>query len=58
MEDIKQVRSLGLETVPVVIADLSPEKAKAYRIADNKTNEYCDWDIGLLQQRIYRLTRY
>jgi len=43
-------KSLGLETVPVVIADLSPEKAKAYRIADNKTNEYSDWDIGLLQQ--------
>ena len=43
-------KSLGLETVPVIIADLSPEKAKAYRIADNKTNEYSDWDIGLLQQ--------
>ena len=43
-------KSLGLETVPVIIADLPPEKAKAYRIADNKTNEYSDWDIGLLQQ--------
>ena len=43
-------KSLGLETVPVIIADLPPEKAKAYRIADNKTNEYSDWDIGLLTQ--------
>ena len=43
-------KSLNLETVPVIIADLPPEKAKAYRIADNKTNEYSDWDIGLLQQ--------
>jgi DNA modification methylase len=50
MEDTQASKSLGLETVPVVIADLSPEKAKAYRIADNKTNEYSDWDIGLLQQ--------
>ena len=43
-------KSLNLESIPVVIADLPPEKAKAYRIADNKTNEYSDWDIGLLQQ--------
>lgn len=43
-------KSLNLKTVPVIIADLPPEKAKAYRIADNKTNEYSDWDIGLLQQ--------
>ena len=34
----------------MTIADLSPEKAKAYRITDNKTNEYSDWDIGLLIQ--------
>lgn len=43
-------KSLNLKSIPVVIADLPPEKAKAYRIADNKTNEYSDWDIGLLQQ--------
>jgi len=41
---------LNLEIVPVVIADLPPEKAKAYRIADNKTNEYSDWDNSLLSQ--------
>jgi len=41
---------LNLETVPVIIADLPPEKAKAYRIADNKTNEYSDWDNSLLNQ--------
>ena len=34
----------------MTIADLSPEKAKAYRIADNKTIEYSDWDMGLLIQ--------
>ena len=43
-------KSLNLKTIPVTIADLSPEKAKAYRIADNKTNEYSDWDMGLLIQ--------
>jgi ParB/RepB/Spo0J family partition protein len=48
-------KSLGLETVPVVIADLSPEKAKAYRIADNKTNEYSDWDFSLLNKEFTEL---
>ena len=43
-------KSLNLKSIPVTIADLPPEKAKAYRIADNKTNEYSDWDIGLLIQ--------
>ena len=41
---------LELEQVPVIVADLSPTKAKAYRIADNKTNEYSEWDYGLLQK--------
>ena len=39
---------LGLKTVPVVIADLPPLKAKAYRIADNRLNEDSEWDMGLL----------
>lgn len=43
-------QELKLQTVPVVIANLSPEKAKAYRIADNKTNEDSEWDYGLLHQ--------
>src|SRR5210317_2283844 len=43
-------KSLGLETVPVLIADLPPEKAKAYRIADNKTNEDSEWDFSLLNK--------
>tara|TARA_Y100000004_G_C8767657_1_gene349294 strand:- start:102 stop:635 length:534 start_codon:yes stop_codon:yes gene_type:complete len=43
-------KHLNLKTIPVVIADLPPEKAKAYRIADNKTNEYSDWDNSLLNQ--------
>ena len=39
---------LGLEKVPVLIADLPPTKAKAYRIADNRLNEDSEWDMGLL----------
>mgnify|MGYP005997650677 FL=1 len=41
---------LNLESIPVVIADLPPEKAKAYRIADNKTNEDSEWDFSLLNK--------
>ena len=37
---LKAAKKLGLETVPVVVADnLTEEQAKAYRLADNKTGE-------------------
>lgn len=46
-------KKLGYETVPVLVAsDLSPEKARAYRLADNKTNEFTDWDFDTLQEEL------
>ena len=46
---LKAAKKLGLETVPVVVAeDLNEEQAKAYRLADNKTNEFAEWDIDAL----------
>ena len=46
-------RRLGLEQVPVhVAADLSPEQAKALRIADNKTAELAEWDWDLLADEL------
>ena len=48
---------LGLETVPVVIADdLSEEKVKAYRLADNKTNEFASWDFDLLESELFDIS--
>ena len=45
----KAAQQLGLEEVPVVEAlDLSEAQVKAYRLADNKTAEYSEWDIDLL----------
>lgn len=45
----KAAKKLCLAKVPVVVAkDLSADQAKAYRIADNKTNELSDWDPQLL----------
>lgn len=39
---------LGLETFPVIVAsELTPEQAKALRIADNRTNE-SEWDTAML----------
>ena len=45
-------QKLGFEEVPVLYANLSPEKAKAYRIADNRTNQDGDWDFALLTKEL------
>ena len=48
---------LGLETVPVVIADdLSEDEVKAYRLVDNKCGEYATWLDNLLKQEIASVT--
>ena len=45
----KAAKRLGLESIPVHVAEgLAPEKAKAYRIADNATNAIATWDAELL----------
>lgn len=42
-------KQLGLTEVPVhVAADLTPAQARAYRIADNATNEIAEWNLDLL----------
>ncbi len=42
-------KKLKLPTVPVHVAsDLSPVKAKAYRLADNRIHEEAEWDEELL----------
>jgi DNA modification methylase len=49
-------RKLGLDKVPVTkITGLTPEQINAYRIADNKTNEYADWDDDLLALELKEL---
>jgi len=47
---------LGLDSVPVLIVDdLTPEQAKGYRIADNKTHEASTWDWDLLKDELREL---
>ena len=45
----KAALELGLKEVPCVIADdLTDEQIKAFRIADNKTNDMASWNDDLL----------
>lgn len=49
----KAAQELGLETVPVVVADdLTPEQVKAFRIADNKTADQAYWDNEMLSEEL------
>lgn len=46
---LKAAHKLGLKQVPVIVADdLTPEQVKAFRLADNKTSELAEWDLGKL----------
>ena len=46
-------RHLGMETVPVVLADeWTPAQVKAFRIAVNKSAELAEWDTSLLALEI------
>ena len=40
----KALMQLGHTEAPCIVTDLSEEKAKEYRIADNKTHEMTIWD--------------
>ena len=52
----KAAKKMGLATVPVHVAcDLTPEQARAYRIADNQTNTLADWDQELLTTELANL---
>lgn len=43
----------GDRVVPVLIADdLTPEQVQAYRLADNKTAEFAEWNIDLLNKEL------
>ena len=49
-------KKLGLKEVPVIVADdLSEAQVKAFRIADNKTSEYVEWDEELLKIELEQL---
>jgi ParB-like chromosome segregation protein Spo0J len=48
---------LGLKKVPCLVAsDLTEEQANAYRLADNKTNEFASWDAQALIEELSKCT--
>lgn len=54
---LKAAKKLGLKEVPVLVADdLSPEKVKAYRLADNKVGELAEWDFQTLYNELEDLS--
>lgn len=54
---LKAALKLGLETVPVIVADdLTDEQVRAFRLADNKVGEIATWDYELLDSEIANLT--
>lgn len=56
---LKAAEALGLEEVPVIVADnLTEAGAKAYRLADNKTAEFSEWDFEKLAEEIAELNDF
>ena len=52
----KASMEMELDEVPVLIAsDMSQKQAKAYRIADNKSNQISQWDFTLLRDELLEL---
>ena len=46
---LKAAKKLGLQEVPIIrVEDLTEQQIKAFRIADNKTTEFAEWDFELL----------
>lgn len=50
---LKAALKLGLEDVPVIIADdLTDEQIRAFRLADNKVGEIAEWDLEKLEEEL------
>lgn len=55
---LRAAKKLGLKSVPVIVAaDLSPEKVKAYRLADNKTSDFAIWDNKKLLKELEEINK-
>jgi len=54
----KAARQLGMKQVPVLVAGgLTPAQVRAYRLADNKTHEFSDWDQKRLVKELIELEK-
>lgn len=52
----KAAKKLGWDEFPCVVADsLTDEQVRAYRLADNKTGEFAEWDDDKLDEELARI---
>ncbi len=50
---VRACRELGIQHVPCIIADeLTEEQVNFFRLVDNKTSEYSDWDFEKLKSEL------
>lgn len=50
---VRACRELGIKSVPCIIADeLTEEQINLFRLVDNKTSEYSDWDFEKLKHEL------
>ena len=55
----KAAKQLGMTEVPVHVAsDLTPERAREYRLADNRTAQFSEWDVPLLIDELEALPEH
>lgn len=53
---LQAAKRLNLDVVPCVVADdLTDEQIKAFRLADNKTAEFAEWDFEKLDEELAAL---
>lgn len=52
---LKAAKGLGMTDVPVVWFDGSDLEAMAFQIADNRTHEFAEWDVGPLSKMLESL---
>ena len=52
----KAAKSINMDVVPCRYMDITGEKAKLYRLADNKLGELADWDLDKLGKELEELS--
>lgn len=50
---VRACKELGIQSIPCIIADdLTEEQINFFRLVDNKTSEYSDWDFEKLKEEL------
>lgn len=53
---LKACKELGYTKIPCIIADdLNEEQINAFRLVDNKTNEFATWDFDKLEEELMQI---